>query len=610
MMLAHDPAAGPGESQVPPSSAAQPANLAGLGLPELLALTEKATQLGDSGLVIRIYQQWIMANGPEHPRTAPGWFNLGVQFVAAGDNDRALTCYQSALAARPDLYAAAVNLGLMLERAGNLSEARAVWLRALQPTEARTSLLNNIGRLEESSGALEDAERDLRTSLLADPTQADVIQHYVHIRQKLCRWPVLAANLPELPPEKLIAGCGPLAVLAMTDDVATQREVTKGWINHKSTPAPASLAPADGYRHERIRIGYMSSDFCRHAMSYLVAELFERHDRSQFEVFGYCSSREDGSAIRSRIIGAFDKFTIIRDLPDAEAAQIIRNDEIDILVDLNGLTAGARVQVLRSRPAPVQATYLGFIGPVSLPELDYFLCDDFTVPPEQAAEYFPKPLPVGKLYQANDTHLAIGPAAHRSDIGLPEDRFVFCSLTNHYKITPEVFAAWMEILHAVPNSVLWLADDGTESKKSLYAHTAAAGVDPARLIITPRAEPSQYLARMRLADLYLDTFPYNAGTVASDAIRMQLPIVTRTGRSFASRMAASLLRSVGALEGITDNIESYVATAIHFATNPTAFAAYKARFTDEAWLAGPGDIVGFTQGLEQALKSVVKSPQA
>jgi predicted O-linked N-acetylglucosamine transferase (SPINDLY family) len=340
-------------------------------------------------------------------------------------------------------------------------------------------------------------------------------------------------------------------------------------------------------------------------MSFLIAELFERHDRERFEVYGYCASREDGSDIRQRIIKAFDHYRAIRELSDEQAAQVIRNDEIDILIDLNGLTDGTRMELLRWKPAPVQATYLGFIGAVPLPELDYMLCDDFVIPPGRADSYSPAPLPIPHLFQANDSKRAIGRQMSRGEVNLPEDRFVFCCFSRHYKITEEMFGDWMEILRGADNAVLWLARDNDWSEANLRAATLRAGIDSERLIFAERIDPDLYMSRLRLADLFLDTFPYNAGTVASDALRMELPLLTLCGQSFVSRMAGSLVTALGVPEAIAISRAEYVAKAIHFATNADAYRAFRAGFTHAAWARSIGDIARFTTDLEDTLSSVV-----
>ncbi|MBE7159541.1 MAG: acetylglucosamine transferase [Rhodospirillales bacterium] len=453
----------------------------------------------------------------------------------------------------------------------------------------------------ETQGQLADAVNLLHSSLLTQADQPDAVQHWVHLRQKTCQWPVLADIIPGLSQTDLIRQSGPLASLAMTDDVPTQCAIGANWIQRKTCSALERLAPAKGYRHDRIRVGYVSSDFCSHAMSYLIAELFERHDRDRFQVFGYCSSPEDGSAIRARVIKAFDHFERIASLSDEMAARRIRQDEIDVLIDLNGLTSGGRLQMLRWKPAPVQATYLGFIGPVPLPELDYLLCDDFVVPPQEATAYQPPPLAISGLYQANDSKRVIGVPMTRSQAGLPDHQFVFCCFSNHYKITESMFAGWMQILRQASEAVLWLVDDNQWSRQNLRLRALMAGVDPNRLIFAGRTDPASYLSRMALADVFLDTFPYNAGTIASDAIRMRVPLVTMAGRSFASRMAARMLHAIGADDGITYDLAGYVAMAVRLATDAGAHAAYRQYFTDQAWARSLGDVAAFTRNFEAAL---------
>jgi predicted O-linked N-acetylglucosamine transferase (SPINDLY family) len=502
---------------------------------------------------------------------------------------------------QPNLHAAAINLGLTLELLGQSEKALQCWMEALQSDAERTALLNHRARLLEQLGRLEEAEAVLRVSLNTLPSQPDAIQHWVHIRQKLCQWPILESDIPGLKESDLLRQSGPLGVLALTDDVAVQREVTAAWIARKTHPEPARLSPPEGYRHDRMRIGYMSSDFCSHAMAYLIAEMIECHDRSRFAVYGYCSSRDDRSDVRGRLVAAFDAFRTIRLLSDAQAAQLICADEIDILVDLNGLTSGARLQILRWRPAPIQATYLGFIGPVPLPELDYMFCDTFVIPPQTMAEYWPTPMAIAPLYQANDRKRAIGTSVRRAEEGLPDSSFVFCCFSNHYKVTEAVFGAWMEILRRVPHGVLWLVAGDQTAEANLRLHAAGLGVDPARLLFAERVAPARYMARLALADLFLDTFPYNAGTIASDAIRMQLPLLTLCGRSFASRMAARFLEAVDARLGIASDLRAYIETAVLLATDPMELAAYTAAFTKDAWDRTLGQTPSFMAAYEEKL---------
>jgi predicted O-linked N-acetylglucosamine transferase (SPINDLY family) len=256
----------------------------------------------------------------------------------------------------------------------------------------------------------------------------------------------------------------------------------------------------------------------------------------------------------------------------------------------------------------VQTTYLGYIGSVPIPELDYMLCDDYVVPNEFASQYRPKPLYIGPIYQANVSHNEIGRATFRADVGLPEKAFVFCNFSNHYKVTEEIFCAWMEILSRLPGSILWLAEDNQWSRNNMHAKAEACGISKGRLIFTKRVEPAFYMARFALADVYLDTFPYNSGTVASDALRMSLPLLTLRGEAFASRMAARLLKAMGADLGIAESLRGYIETAILLATRPAIYSHYKSLFSEQSWRKQIGNIESFTKGLEDALSKIKRVP--
>jgi predicted O-linked N-acetylglucosamine transferase (SPINDLY family) len=578
----------------------------------IFAAAEVDPKAGRGG-ILALYQEWIECQGRGAPVLFAAWFNLGAELANAGDAPGAMLAYRNALVARPDFPAAAMNLAALLEARGRTKEAIAVLDGALQPMEERTGLMNQRARLLEKGKRLGEAEQEMRKSLLIRPDQPDVIQHWVHVCQKQCHWSMLTDEIPGLSQEARILHAGPLSALALFDDVARQRSINEEWIARKMAAPGKRLSPALGYRldpvgHDRIRLGYMSSDFCQHAMSLLIAELFERHDRTKFEVFGYCASPEDGSDTRKRVIAAFDHFTRIADLTDEQAARMIRADEIDILIDLNGLTSGTRLEVTRWRPAPVQATYLGFIGPVPLPELDYMFCDSIVVPPEIASEYRPTPLYVAEFYQANDNKRAKSVIKSRAELGLPEDRFVFCCFSNHYKITEEMFTAWMDILRQAENGILWLIADNVWSSSNLLNAARAAGIDPDRIVFAPRTSPTEYLAYLSAADLFLDTYPYNAGTIASDAIRMLLPLVTLMGQAYASRMAGRLLAALGADDGVATTAREYVEKAVAMATDRARFDKYKAVFTDEAWAATIGNTAKFTEEFEHSLAAIVLRP--
>jgi predicted O-linked N-acetylglucosamine transferase (SPINDLY family) len=366
-----------------------------------------------------------------------------------------------------------------------------------------------------------------------------------------------------------------------------------------------ALAPGSGYRHAKLRIGFLSSDFCLHAVSLLTVELLELLDRERFELYGFCWSREDGSALRARVIKAFDRFVRIAGQDDATAAQLIREHEIDIVVDLQGITSGARPDILSWRPAPVQITYLGFPGPTGHPGIDYVIADHYLIPDAEKPFYTETPLYL-PVFQCSDRQRPVAALPSRQDCGLPEDAFVFCCFNNNYKFTPEMFGAWMRILVQTPGSVLWLLADNPWSKREVLARAAEHGVDPARLLFAPRVAPEQYLARYTAADLFLDAYPFNGGTTANDALWMGLPVLTRSGRTFASRMAGSLLTALDLPELITDTLAGYESRAVQIARDPALHAALRARLVAGRETSALFDMPRFVRDFGDALERIAR----
>ena len=568
----------------------------------LIDLIDTSKQRDGEPRSIALYRLWISLE--VKPRQAyAAWYNLGVQLVAAGNQVEAAAAFKAALSTQANLYSAAINAGLCHEELGDPEGALRIWSGALQDDGVRTTLLNHKGRLLEALKRYDEAEQSFVASLLTDPHQSDVIHHWIGVRTKACFWPAFRA-LPGLSKEMLLEKTSALSLLSLTDDVAVHDRSNALWIRNKLPLAMPRLSPAAGYAHRKLRIGYMSSDYCRHPMAYLVADLFEQHSRDDFEIYGYCSTKDDASEVRRRVLSSFDKVVSILGMSDEQAAHAIRADEIDILIDLNGLTLGSRMSVLRWRPAPVQITYLGYNGVIPLDELDYILADRYVIPPEAAPAHRPPPLYLPGCFQANDRHLPVAAGQTRQSVGLPDDRFVFCCFSNNYKITESVFAAWIEILKRAERTVLWLYADNACSKRSLAQAFAASGLDPNRLFFADRCEPEAYRGRLALADIFLDTFPYNAGTTASDALRVGLPIVTRSGASFVSRMAGSLLQTLGAKEGIVDTTDAYVELAVSLARDPDRYAALRRSVSADAWMRTLGDTPLFARRLEAVLKSV------
>ncbi|WP_459741976.1 O-linked N-acetylglucosamine transferase, SPINDLY family protein [Pseudomonas sp. 3A(2025)] len=559
--------------------------------------------------VATLYQRWLA-----HCHSSINYiiqFNLGVTLTNLGRVAEAEQAYRVAIAQNPEFAQAWFNLGSLLERQLKPQEALDIWqsmldkklVDAQQSQELYLMTCNSLGRLLEETRQLQSAEANLHASLLAAPAQPKVIQHWVHLRQKQCVWPVYDAPVG-LTRGDLLKGSSPLALLAGSDDPGLQLAAAMHFVKERVNVRVPALTTAQGYGHQKLRIGFLSSDFCLHAVSLLTVELFELIDRERFEVYGFCWTREDGSALRARVKKAMDHFVLIGGMDDATAAQCIRNHEIDILIDLHGLTSGARADIVAYKPAPVQMTYLGFPGTTGLPGIDYVIADRYLIPDSEKPYYSETPLYLDKIYQCSDRQRPVAELPTRAQCGLPEDRFVFCSFNNNYKFNEEVFDCWMRILKRAPESLLWLLADNTWAQSNLCARAERQGIDPARLLFAPRVAPPEYLARYTAADLFLDAYPFNAGTTANDALWMGLPVLTRSGRTFASRMAGSLLTALDLPELITTTLADYEDRAVQLATQPGLLPELRQRLAQARNDSPLFDTPGFVRDFEAAISSV------
>ncbi len=520
-----------------------------------------------------LYRTWLERNVA--PFNHFVYFNLGVALFNANDIEAAKKAHYTAIELAPDFIHPHFNLGVMCERINELDTAIAEWTWVVEHASAdhpeqrplRLSALNNLGRVHENQRRYADALACLTESLRMEPNQPDVLHHWVFLRGKQCEWPVFAP-VEGVDPDLMRQSTSALAMISQSDDPAEQLSAARHYVDTKINVDVPALSGNKAYGHEKIRIAYLSSDFCLHPVSMLTAELFELHDRRRFEVYGYCWSRDDGSALRKRIIQSMDHFHRIDAMSDEAAARLIREHEIDIVVDLHGQTLGARTDLLAYRPAPIQITYLGLPATTGLPYIDYVIADRFLIPEAYAHFYSEKPLYMPDIYQVSDRKRVSAPAPSRASCGLPEDGFVFCSFNNNYKFTPEVFGAWMRILQRVPASVLWLLADNPWAEANLRKEAARHGIDGGRLVFASRVSPENYLARFAVADLFLDSFPFNAGTTANDALWMGLPVLTLSGRSFASRMAGAMLSAAGIEELITYDLQAYEEKAVALASAP------------------------------------------
>jgi protein O-GlcNAc transferase len=537
------------------------------------------------------------------PNDPDGLYNRGNVLVQLERYEEALASYDAALAVQPDNEEAHHNRGNVLSKLGLPGEALAAFDRALALKPAYTEALNNRGitleRLQRYDEALASYDRATamrpdraeglynRGNLLKELKRFDEsVASYQKARAitkndpdafgivesalAICDWKHSGELLGEVR-AGLMAGKSivtPFTLVGYCDDPALHLQCSKNLIADRIRIRPVPLWNGTGYQHERIKVAYLSADFREHATAYLLAELIELHDRERFEVIGVSFGADDGSDIRRRMADSFDTFHDVREWADRDIAAKLRELEVDIAVDLKGHTQDSRPEVLAHRPAPIQVGYLGYPGTIGADFLDYVLADETVAPFDHALFYSEKIVQLPDCYQVNDRRRAIAATTPtRQEAGLPESGFVFCCFNNTYKITQPVFEAWMRLLAKVPGSVLWLLRDNPGAERNLRDEAEKRGVDPARLVFAGRAKLEDHLARHRLADLFLDTLPYNAHTTASDALWTGLPVVTCQGNAFAGRVAASLLKAIGLPELVTHNLGDYEALALRLATD-------------------------------------------
>ncbi len=576
----------------------------------VLQIAEALETAGTPLRALAVYQRAVTRD--RHDFAPVYFYNSGVILQKANRFAESEICFRLALQRRPAFAEAHLALGLLLESRKKPEEALAAWSTGLarlaaDPTaaeEGRISLLNNLGRLREIRRDYAGAEAALHESLLLDHDQSAVLHHWVHLRQKQCRWPV-EAGLP-IGRDEIMKSASPLAMLGLSDDPHEQFLAAKRYVDAKVGKFERMVPYGTRYGHDRLKIGYLSSDLSMHAVSLLTVELFETHHRDRVEVHAFCWSKEDGTPFRERVRNAFDVFHKIGGLDDLAAAELIKAQEIDVLVDLHGLTANARPNIVARGPAPVQIAYLGFPGPSAIPYVDHVVADAFLFPDELRKDFSETPLYIPRGFQVSDSKRPFGPKPARAALGLPEDAFVFCAFNNNHKITPEMFACWLRILKRSDDSVLWLLEDNPWSKENLLGHARAAGIDPNRLCFAGRIDPKDYLARFQAADLFLDTTPYNAGTTANDALWADLPILTLSGRTYVSRMAGALLTSAGLDDLIAFDLATYEEKAVVLRADPERVSAASKRLSDLKARGALFDTETFCTQFEDVLEGLLK----
>lgn len=539
------------------------------------------------------------------PRNANLLMLRGMALAQRRQFEQAVASYDAAVAidaTQPELF---FHRALALEELGALDAAVDSYDRALALRPDYIAALNNrsgtLGLLRRFGEARAGMER----ILALEPEHIYAFGGVAHCMLNACDWSrrdevearlrdtILAAKT-EIPPGTL---------LAYLDDPELQLACARNHVKFNVPDRQAYDGPV--HSHDRIRIAYLSADFHEHPTARLAVELFERHDRSKFEVFALSFGADDGSAMRARLKAAFEHFHDVRAMNNADILALMRQLEIDIAVDLKGYTQDARAMLFAKRAAPIQVNYLGFPGTLGADFYDYVLADPIVAPMELQPFFDERIVHLPQCYQPNDSKRAVPPTTlTRSEAGLPESALVFCCFNNNFKIAPAFFDVWMRLLHAVAGSVLWLLEDNPEASANLRAEAKLRGIDARRLVFAPRVAPLEHLARHRLADLFLDTLPYGAHTTASDALWMGLPIVTCLGKAFAGRVGASLCHAVGLQELVARDLVEYETIVLALARDPQRLAAIKHRLNSDRLQQPLFDCRAYTRSIEAAFATM------
>jgi pentatricopeptide repeat protein len=545
------------------------------------------------------------------PHVAGCYNNLGATLSDLRRYDEALSAFNKALELNPRYADAYNNMGNLFKNQGKPEEAISAYRKALSLQPDYISALNNIGLTLKEVGKSEEAMSCYRKVLTIKPDEPAAYSNYFYLLLKMCFWKetdALKSRLEQMTRAALAQGRKtletPFENITYFPDPLYNFNVARSWSDAMAAAAANSdlrFAFDKRERNDKIVVGYLSFDFRHHAVGHLIAGIFGCHDRSKFRIIAYSYGYDDGSEYRRRIAHDCDEFIDIRNLSNTDAAQRIYNDRVDILVDLMGHTGFSRMDICAFRPAPVQVTWLGFPGTSGADFIDYIITDKTISPESHEPYYSEKFVYMPHTYQSNDRWQKISDKKIvRSDAGLPEQGFVFCSFSQSYKIEPVMFDIWMRLLTQVENSVLWLIESDPTTDRNLRQEAQERGVNPDRLIFAPRMAKDEHLARHRLADLVLDTRIYNGHTTTSDALYAGVPVIAMLGKHFASRVSASLLKAIGMPDMIVHSLEEYEVLALRLAQNPAALSALRERLENNRLTKPLFDTPLFVRHLEAA----------
>ncbi len=579
-------------------------------LGSLLNLGKSLDQLKKYDEALIYYDQAIKVK----PDFFEAYYNKGNTLSTLKRNDEALICYDQAIKLKPDFFEAYNNRGTTFKSLKRYDDALFNYDQAIKLKPDFFEAYNNKGNIFIDLKRYDEALINYEKALKLKPDYEYLFGMYLNTKILMCDWQNYKDDVENLLLQisKNKKSCRCLQLLSLNDTLSIQYKSSEIWINDKH-PFNFSLGPIlKSKQRDKIKIGYYSPDFREHPVNNLIIELLELHNKNQFELFGFYFGPPDSSQMNKRVSAAFNKFFDVGLKTDKEIALMSREIEIDIAVDLAGFTKYARTDIFAYRAAPIQVNYLGYSGTMAADYMDYIIADQIIIPPESQKYYHEKVVYLPNSYQPNDRKREISKKIFtKEELDLPKEGFVFCCFNNNFKIIPPTFDGWMRILKSVNGSVLWLFQENQIAASNLRKEAEFRGVNPNRLIFAKRTNLlSEHLARYRKADLFLDTLPYNAHTTTSDALWVGLPVLTCMGKSFASRVAASLLNAIELPELITTTQEQYEALAIELATTPEKLRSIKQKLERNKLTTALFDTPRFTKYIEAAYKQMYERYQA
>ena len=544
-----------------------------------------------------------------NPKFAENYNEKGVAFTELKKHQSAIECFDKAININPKYFDALYNKGVVLHELRKLEEAIENYDKALIINSNHVLALNNKGFALQQLKKFDSSLESYYKAFKINPNFDFLLGKIIHTKSLFCNWKFFDENLKNLKNKlnKNEASSLPFATLSLYDSPLLQKKTTETWIKKTYSNINKLKSISKHKPNKKIRLGYYSADFHNHATSHLIAYMFELHDKSKFELFGFSFGPDKNDEMRKRISSSFDHFVDVRLKSDVDIVKLSRNFKIDIAIDLKGITTDARFGIFINRCAPIQISYLGFPGTSGTDLIDYIIAHKTLIPKENQKFFSEKIIYLPDSYQPNDyTKKMSKKVFTREELSLPKNAFVFCCFNQNYKITPNIFNIWMKILKKIEGSVLWLIKDSNEGANNLKKEANKRGINPDKIIFAKRMTISEHLARHKMADLFIDTFPYTAHTTCSDALWSGLPVITLMGQSFASRLSGTLLNAVGLNELIATTEKDYEDLIINLAKDSNQLKIIKNKLEKNKINQPIFNTKLYTKKIESAYKEIYK----